>query len=223
MTEEAVKLYKGTVIEKRNITESTFVLSLDRNGMIFSPGQHIVVGSDNDIERREYSIYSGINNSNLEILVKEIEDGNISKKLNFLEKNDILEIEGPFGQFTINEHSAQSKKFLFIASGTGISPFHSFIKSYPSINYTMLHGIKHINETYDKTDYKNNNIKICTSRDKKGDFNGRVTDYLIKHPVKDFTNLQVYACGNSNMIYDAFDILKKQGMQSEQFFTEVYF
>jgi ferredoxin--NADP+ reductase/benzoate/toluate 1,2-dioxygenase reductase subunit len=32
-----------------------------------------------------------------------------------------------------------------------------------------------------------------------------------------------YLCGNCDMIHDVFDILEKQGVNSDNVFTEVYF
>jgi len=209
------------VKEIRFLTESTYILSLERNGITFIPGQYMTVGISGSKEMREYSVYSGINENRLEFLIKEIEGGDMSKLLKNLNPGDLAVIDGPFGFFTINRNFIKNKNHLFIASGTGIAPFHSFALSFKGLNYKIIHGVKTGNETYNKSDYPAERYISCTSRDKSGDFHGRVTDYLIKNPVDQ--NTLCYLCGNSNMIYDTFDILRNQGVPSENVYMEVYF
>jgi ferredoxin--NADP+ reductase/benzoate/toluate 1,2-dioxygenase reductase subunit len=205
----------------RLLTHSTYVLKMDRKGMQFKPGQNLNLGLAGDTEKRDYSIYSAEGDDFLEILVKEVNVGLVSKKLKKLKPGDLVEVDGPFGFFTINEEDKLTKKFLFIASGTGIAPFHSIAKSYPGLNYNLIHGVRLAEETYEKEQYPTGRYISCLSKDKKGNFNGRVTDYLRQNPVSHDT--LCYLCGNVNMIYDAFDILKEQGVPSGNLHAEVYF
>lgn len=203
------------------MTKSTYVVRIDRRSLEFIPGQNLNLGLAGDTEKRDYSIYSRKQDDFLEILVKEVKDGMVSKKLKRMGPGDSLEVDGPFGFFTIKEENLFSKKFLFIASGTGIAPFHSITGSHPGINYTLLHGIRKTDEAYDKNDYPAGQYISCTSQDSDGHFKGRVTDYIKQHPVDKET--LCYLCGNVNMIYDVFDILKEQGVPSENLHAEVYF
>jgi ferredoxin--NADP+ reductase/benzoate/toluate 1,2-dioxygenase reductase subunit len=135
---------------------------------------------------------------------------------------ETLNFENPVGYFVLRNIDIKTGQFLFIASGTGISPFHSFVKSYPGLDYKLLHGIKYASEAYDKETYEKDRLVICTSRDDKGDYKGRVTDYLRENPVVDPDTL-CYFCGNNEMIHEAYDILLNQGVPSENLFAEVYF
>jgi ferredoxin--NADP+ reductase/benzoate/toluate 1,2-dioxygenase reductase subunit len=212
---------KYKVREVRNLTESTYVVRMNRYGMEFKPGQNLNLGLAGDTEKRDYSIYSGIDEDYLEILVKEVEDGLVSKQLKRLKPGDQLEVDGPFGFFTIKEKDLHNRKFLFIASGTGIAPFHSITRSHPDINYKLLHGIRYLKETYEKQDYPSDRYISCVSQEEGGDFKGRVTEYIRQNPLDKET--LCYICGNVNMIYDVFDILKEQGVPSENLHAEVYF
>jgi ferredoxin--NADP+ reductase len=205
----------------RLLTNSTYILRMDRKEIIFKAGQNLNLGLAGDAEKRDYSIYSAEGDDYLEILVKEVDDGLVSKKLKKLKPGDKLEVDGPFGFFTIKEEDILKQKFLFIASGTGIAPFHSMVRSYPGLNYTLLHGVRKRKETYEKDQYPTGRYISCVSKDKKGDLHGRVTDYLRQNPVSHDT--LCYLCGNVNMIYDAFDILKEQGVPSGNLHAEVYF
>lgn len=206
----------------RSLTDSTYVLAMERRGMQFEAGQHILLGEPINIHKREYSIYSGTKDENLEVLIKEVEEGLVSKQLKKLQKGDMLEVEGPLGFFSIDpELIAQKRKFLFIASGTGIAPFHSMVKSIPDLDYQLLHGVRYAEEAYEKDTYDSNRHIVCASRDDNGDFNGRVTDYISKH---DFDPETIcYFCGNFNMIREAMSLLEKKGIPPAQLHAEVYF
>jgi len=205
----------------RDLTSSTYVVRMERNGMEFKPGQNLNLGLAGDTEKRDYSIYSSDKDEFLEILVKEVDDGLVSKQLKRMNPGDSLEVDGPFGFFTIREQDLNTKRFLFIASGTGIAPFHSISRSHPGIDFKLFHGIRYSNEAYENNHYSQDRYISCVSKDIDGDFNGHVTDYIKQHPVDKET--LCYLCGNVNMIYDVFDILKEQGVPSENLHAEVYF
>ncbi len=209
-------------VEKvRDLCEGTYALRFNRNGMKFRSGQHLVAGLPGSSESREYSIYSGTEDDYLEILVREVEDGAVSRRLRKLSRGDKLEISGPYGFFMYNAQPASFKKLVFLASGTGIAPFHSFVRTHPNADYQLIHGIRTIREAYDKDHYKPGSYVTCTSRDDSGDFHGRLTSYL--HTAGFDPDVLIYLCGNSNMILDAMDILQKKGFSQSQMYTEVYF
>ncbi len=208
------------VLEVRHLNDSTFVVRFEKGDLNYVPGQYLALGIKGKIQKREYSIYSPADADYLEILVKEVLDGDVSIRLKALKIGDELEVQGPFGYFTIDEKE-KSKKIVFIASGTGISPCHSLITSIKTLDFELLHGIKSADEQYEKEDYKAGKYIACTSREATGDFYGRVTDYLKTNPVD--TKAEYYLCGNSNMIYDVFDVLKAADVPQEQIHTEVYF
>ena len=76
-----VDVDKYIVENVRHINSSTYVLQFSRGGMEFTPGQHLNIGIKRSGQHREYSIYSGINNTSLEVLIKEVDDGMVSTQL----------------------------------------------------------------------------------------------------------------------------------------------
>ena len=212
------KIFK--IQEIRELTESAFVLRFDRHRLNFVAGQHILIGLDESAELREYSVYSGEKDNFLEVLVKEVEDGSVSKQLKKLKVGDPIQVESAVGFFRIGKEDID-KNLLFIASGTGIAPFHSFVTSYDDLNYTLLHGIRYASEAYESDIYENHRYISCVSKDNKGTFQGRVTDYLKESKID--KNTLVYLCGNSDMILESKDLLEEQGISNEHIFTEVYF
>ncbi len=210
------------MISVRELTPTAYVLRFERNGIPFRAGQHILLGKKDDLQAREYSVYSAEQDDYFEVLIKEVRDGMVSKQLKKLKPGDPVNFENPVGYFILKDEDIASRKFLFIASGTGIAPFHSFVRSYPGLDYYLLHGVRYAAEAYENSHYDKKRLVRCTSRDEKGDFRGRVTDYLRTHSIAD-TNTLCYFCGNCEMIHEAYDIMLKQGVLSENLFAEVYF
>lgn len=225
---------RARVYGLRNLSDSTYVVRFDRRAMDFEPGQYVCVGVPDDINMREYSVYSAPQDDFLEILVKEVDGGRVSRRLRQLAPGDELEVGGPFGFFVVDEAVRGTGKLLFVATGTGISPFHSFARAYEELDYRLLHGVRTLGERYEHGDFPSARIVACASRESiaggirdsgrtAGEqlLHGRVTDYLRRHPVSSDTFC--YLCGNCDMIYESFDILKGHGVPPEQLFAEVYF
>ena len=173
------------------------------------------------LENREYSVYSGENDDYLEVLVREVEGGKVSGKLKKLKPGTEIDVNGPFGFFKFNPEKYTSKKFLFVATGTGISPFHSFVRTFPELDYKLVHGVRLKEEAYEHADYQKEKVILCLSGDEGGDFYGRVTDYLFTQKIDTETNC--FLCGNSEMIYEVFDILTGKGIPVSNIYSEVYF
>lgn len=209
------------VDEVRLLTGSTYVLRFSRNDMAFTPGQHLVIGLPGGEEMREYSVYSGNNEEYLEVLIKEIDEGLVSRQLKKIKQGDGIQVRGPYGFFLSKAAGQGEDKLLFIASGTGIAPFHSFVRSLPGADYHIIHGVRNMDEAYDLAHYDRDRITVCTSRENSGDFAGRITDYLLDASL--YPEHQVFLCGNRHMILDAMDILRARGIPQQRIFTEVYF
>jgi len=214
-------LKKHKVILIRNLTDSTFVIRLERMNFQFQTGQFVILKIPGSLEKREYSVYSGENDDFLEVLVREIEGGKVSGRLKKLKPGTEIEVEGPFGFFKFNPEKFVSKKFLFVATGTGISPFHSFVRTFPELDYQLVHGVRLKQEAYEHADYQKEKMTLCLSGEEAGDFYGRVTDYLFTQKIDKETNC--FLCGNSEMIYEVFDILTGKGIPVSNIYSEVYF
>jgi len=214
-------LYMCKVSAIRLLTQHTYVMRFDRNGLQFKAGQYVTVGLQDSLHHREYSIYSGENDNYLEIMVREVLEGNISLQLKYVKMGQFLEVSGPMGLLTLNETDIRNRKFVLIATGTGIAPFHSFIKSYPEMDYMLIHGVRYLNESYECGDYDAQRYILCTSGEKSHNFHGRVTGCLEKMKVD--PEALYYTCGNSHMIHDVYEILRKKGVAMENIRSEVYF
>lgn len=207
------------VISLREFGDSAYVLRFERNGMKFLTGQHLNVGVVGD-EDRPYSIYSGVEDDYLEILIKVVANGKVSGRLKLLHPGDIISVGSPHGSFTIEPDKLQSTKVWLIATGTGISPYHSFVRSFPVLNYRLIHGIRFYRESYDRQVYEENYF-CCVTGESAGNFHGRITDYLRDEVTDNSTSF--YLCGNYNMIDEVYDILVEKGVNEAQIKSEGYF
>jgi len=216
-----VKKTRHTVIEVINLTSGTFILRLDRKNFEFEAGQYVVLRMPDHKQGREYSIFSGTADNYLDFLIREIPAGSFSGYLRNLTPGSELEVDGPRGFFLPDQRVIRGIPAVFIATGTGISPFHSYIKSYPDLNYTVLHGVKYAGESYGREAFKADRQTICSSQDNEGNFRGRVTDYLEKTGVD--KNAIYHLCGNAIMIDKVCTLLEHSGVNPGNIRSEVFF
>jgi len=206
----------------RALSATTYLLRIDRQGVNVIPGQYVVLGQEGSAAEREYTIYSSSADDFLEFLITQVPGGAVSNALRNCAAGDALTFEGPLGYFRIAEHARATAKHCLIATGSGIAPFHSFVRSDLDLNYTILHGVRYAADCYDRADYAPERYIACVSREHAdGAFHGRVTDYLRQHPLDPAT--QCYICGNCNMIYEVYDLLIQQGIPRAQIHTEVFY
>ncbi len=212
---------KHKIISVSNLTDSAFVIRFERLNFLFQTGQFVMLKIPGSLENREYSVYSGENDDFLEVLVREIEGGKFSGRLKKLKPGAEIDVNGSFGFFKFNPEKFASQKFLFVATGTGISPFHSFVRTFPELDYQLVHGVRLKEEAYEHADFQKEKVTLCLSGEETGDFYGRVTDYLFTQKIDPETNC--FLCGNSEMIYEVFDILTGKGIPVSNIYSEVYF
>lgn len=216
------KITYSKILEIRNLTESTYVIRLEKSDFEFKAGQYLVLNVPGEYKSREYSIYSREDAPYIDLLIKEVDEGEISKELKYLKIGTKVKITGPFGFFVLRDNRQNKiNHFTFIATGTGIAPFHSIILSNPGLNYEVIHGVRHGYESYDSSDYPDDRYKLCTSREHGESYFGRVTHYLKEKGIK--TDTIYYICGNSGMVNDVTEYLEQNGISPENIRTEVFF
>ncbi|MFA9391893.1 MAG: FAD-binding oxidoreductase [Prolixibacteraceae bacterium] len=213
---------QSKVIEIRNITESTYILRLERNGFEFKAGQYLVLSIPDERKAREYSIYSAEQDDYIDLLIKEITPGELSHELKYLKVGTKVQIGGPFGYFILKDEVIKKKQpVVFVATGTGISPFHSIILSNPDLDYRIIHGVRYKYEAYQKEDYAADRFQLCSSRENGIGYKGRVTDFITTEPIN--KKALYYLCGNSAMVDEVTDYLEEQGLPAESIKTEIFF
>ena len=216
------KITYSKILGIRNLTESTYILSLEKGDFEFKAGQYLVLNVPGEYKAREYSIYSPEDSSTIDLLIKEVANGEVSRELKYLKIGAKVEITGPFGFFVLRDiPTGEKNHYTFVATGTGISPFHSIILSNTNLDYEVIHGVRHGYEAYDSSDYQEDKYHLCTSREHGENFHGRVTQYLRDKGIN--KDSIFYICGNSHMVNEVTELLEQNGIKSENIRTEVFF
>lgn len=209
------------LVDIEHLTKDTFKIRIKRPDIEIVSGQCFNIGLPGLQINREYSIYSSANSKYLDFLIRAVEDGSVSSALQKIKPGDLIEVDGAYGEFCLKNPLNSDQEYFFIATGTGIAPFHSFVETWPTINYKLLHGIRYENECYDANAYKKGCYIPCISKPADGREGMRVTDYISNNELP--SNAQVYICGNRNMIVEVFEILHSKGISGDKIVSEVFF
>ncbi len=136
-----IQTFQTQLVEKQQLTKDVLFLKFDLDEpkeIQFVPGQYLImfVPKDNDHVRRQYSIASSPSqNHSVELLIKLIPGGVASGYVEKLTVGEIVRFDGPGGRFVLN---GNQKHKVFLATGTGIAPMRSILKSIFDQQYTSL-------------------------------------------------------------------------------------
>jgi len=213
-------LYKTKLKDIRSIIEGVFVLSFVRN-FEFKAGQVVAIDLVPDGQARLYSIASGEQDEDVEILFDEKSDGKLTPFLSKLKPGDKIYVSDPFGTFKCG-----TKKAYWIAAGTGVAPFVSMARSGLGINKTMIQGARwddnfYFAETFEEL-MSENYIRCCSQQEDTLYFKGRMTEWL-KHQDKLPVDYHYYLCGSPEMVVEIRDILIAKGIAFKLIISETYF
>jgi len=105
-------------------------LNLEKKNFPFNAGQAIMIGQHGLDLKRPYSIAcspeQAASSKMLEVLVAVEANGSPGTHLPALEKDQLIDVEGPIGSFIFPELPIE-KNLLFIGGGTGIAPLRSML------------------------------------------------------------------------------------------------
>ena len=125
------------------------VSSVDNNIFSFVAGQYITIQHSINGEdvRRSYSISCIPNHHKIEIGVKLVKNGLMSTFLTKdLKVGDKINVMPPTGNFILSTNSSNSKHYMAICAGSGITPALSMIQDVlhnePNSSFTLLYGNK---------------------------------------------------------------------------------
>ena len=209
------------VLSVSRLTAGTVLIRFTRKGLAYRAGQYLLLGIPGG-DLREYSLFSRPQEDWLEILVRVIPEGAVSSRLACLVRGDAIQVQGVQGAFMVPP-GYQQKTFLFVATGTGIAPFHSIVGAYPRLDYALYHGVRQVAECYARNAFGADRYHACLSRDtgQVGTYTGRVTQVLRDAAVPSDT--ECYLCGSCDMIYEMFALLQAKGIPREQIHAETYY
>ncbi len=202
----------------------------------FKAGQYVSLSILNDGKkiRKPFSIASAPSKEKyIELCIKLLENSNTSRFVQGLQKGDKAELFGPAGKFILEKNSFE-KDLIFVAVGTGITPFRSMI------NYLLRNGFnKKIilikgfrtekNSLYDgefselQSKYGNFEFHNILSRPESQSFEnkGYIQDFIKKYLPENFQG-HAYICGLYQMIDAVRSKLISLGVKEKDIFFEKY-
>ena len=133
-------------------TDEAVIVSFDvpatlHNDFQFTQGQHLTLRTllNGKEERRSYSICSGVDDGDLRIGVRHVTDGVMSSWLNRdLKTGDQIDVLPPEGRFFVPIDPTQTRHYLGIAGGSGITPILAIMKTVltrePLSHFTLIYG-----------------------------------------------------------------------------------
>ncbi len=217
------KLQPKKLLYNKKLTENVFVLAFERtNDFVFVPGQVIALSLDEqESQHRIYSISSGARQKEVQIIYDIKQDGFLTPQLERLQAGDTICVTEPSGEFFGSTHPA-----LWIATGTGVAPFASMMRSGLSKNKMLIHGGRKNENFYFQEEFREklgDQYIRCASRDANaGDYSGRVTDWL-KEQEELPQEQYYYICGRAEMVVEVRDLLIEKNIPYNNIIAEIYF
>jgi NAD(P)H-flavin reductase/NAD-dependent dihydropyrimidine dehydrogenase PreA subunit len=212
-------------INKVNDTTNEYVFKFTDDGVVYEPGQFILVKiQDNPEMYRAYSI-SGFDNEEktVTIDVKKMDKGyGTGIIFDRFKKGDDITLQGPMGHELIIDKTA--KELVFVAGGIGITPFRAIVKDLVENDsdiekFTLVYGANKENEfmfddefnsfseASDKFDY----VKVVAFDEEYQGHKGFVTDVLKD---MDLVDNKIYMCGPPPMTNAAEKLLLDMNVPS---------
>ena len=209
-----------TVIRNDEVAPGTFLLAVGRLHD-FQPGETVKVGLDDRLPPRIYSICSGNKEHELRILYNIKGDGALTPQLAKVRSGDPIIVSEPGGGFRGTTDPA-----IWIATGTGIAPFYSMLRSGMGKNKVLIHGVRHLTQFYFSDELAErlgqNYHRCCSAESDPSVYAGRVTGYLAEQD--QFPQDQrYYICGQATMAVETRDLLIEKGIPFVNIVTEIYF
>lgn len=192
-----------------------------QNEFDFQSGQFLTLKKEiagEDI-RRSYSICSTPKSGIVKVVVKQIPNGKFSTFANSeLKEGDTIEAAKPTGTFFLTPNASNSKKYVLVAAGSGITPILSILKSILKEEPTSSIDLYYGNQNQQHTIFKNEleelkstykerlNLNFIFSQEKGESrfHSGRIEGRKIKKIFKKFSPIQtvseVYMCGPQDMV-----------------------
>lgn len=226
---------EGIVVENRQWSERLFSLRIRAPLGEFKAGQFVRVALDIDGERvaRPYSLVNAPGEEPLEIYFNIVEQGPLTPRLAGLRPGENIEIADSASGFLVIDEVPPSRHLWLLATGTGIGPFLSSLKTAQPWQRFDRVVLAYSVRTRDELSYmdtirrlgENHPEQFCfapfVTRESVDDaFNKRITEAIESGELEQHAGIAISAddshvmmCGNSAMISQVSELLHARGMR----------
>ncbi|QOY86016.1 ferredoxin--NADP reductase [Paludibaculum fermentans] len=199
----------------------------------FTPGQFVSFSRDvlGKSITRAYSIASAPSGNRFELCLNRVQDGRLSPWLFEMKPDDTIEMSGPLGYFV---PKAPLRDAVFVATGTGVAPFRSFLRWPPvfaaSTSLALLFGTRSeegilYRREFEELTANRPGFRYLPTLTRPGTGwagrAGRVQAHL-DEALGGRNDIDVYVCGLKAMVDDVRTLLKSKGFDRKQIIVEKY-
>jgi len=232
------KWLEGVVVDQKRWTERLFSLRVNAEIAGFEAGQFakLALAINSEMVARPYSFVNAPRERPHEFYYVTLPDGPLTQRLCKLEAGDTIYLAPrPSGFLVLSEVPASAKLWL-IATGTGIGPFLSILKTdapWQRFKYVVLvHAVRHANElTYRDTIEgllarhagQMRAVSFVSRGETAGSLHGRVPAAIEDGSLEAAARLTLSAedshvmlCGNPEMVGDTTEMLRRRGMRKHR-------
>lgn len=212
-------LYHLTCIGNDLVANDVYQFSFVKPpGFTFRPGQFVLfdiplVDAPSDIQPRAFSVASTPEEAELMFVAKLIPGGRASRWIkSVLRPGTVVATKGPFGTFTLD--ARDPRDILFVATGTGVAPFRSQIRSALASGdrrrMDLVFGVaaeadlfwqEELTELTKRHENFFLHIALSNASDSWTGHRGWV-QAVLPHIAPDLSQKSLFICGNPNMTKD---------------------
>jgi ferredoxin-NADP reductase len=171
---------------------------------------------------RPFSFYSSPGSERWVFLLREVPGGEFSSRVAKLSQGDELEANNYFRFFVVEGVGTEDAPVYAFATGVGIAPFASGIKSGKFVPTKLFYGAKTQNDLAMDRDLSTTNFEFYLSKESTpASIRGRVDQAVtpdIIHP-----NARYFLCGLDEMVSTVSAKLIKLGARYEQISSELFY
>jgi len=240
------KFHSLTIKEIRKETPNVVSVVFDipralKNEFKFEAGQYITLKKRiaGEEVRRAYSICSTPNSGELRIAIKAVVNGTFSVfATTILKEGDVLEVSKPDGKFMLKTSKDNTKNYLGIAAGSGITPIMAMLKTVlmeePNSTFTLIYGNKTETDTIFKVEidelkksFPNQlNVQYVLSKEQKEyALYGRINQdniHVVTNKLQYIVFDTAFLCGPEAMMNRTKNTLIKDGLDESMIYFELF-
>lgn len=230
--------------ETADATSITFEIPSDLKELFsYKQGQYVTIKATINGEeiRRAYSMSSSpVSDLQPKITIKKVENGRMS---NFLctdvKQGDTLEVMPPMGTFLTAMNAENTKKYILLGAGSGITPLMSILKTVleiePNSEVLLYYGNRNWESVIFKSELENlvekysNRLSVThiLSRENTASdtfLSGRIDEEKLTSFISENKgeNYEYFVCGPSEMLQTAEKVLENNNVSKSQIHIEYF-
>ena len=232
------KFIEGKVVEQRSWNERLLSLTVEAGPIVFEPGQFtkVALPVDGAMLARAYSFVNAPRERHYEFYYNIVPDGPLTLRLARLQAGDAIWLAPRAAGFLVLSEVPDAENLWLLATGTGIAPFLSILKSdtawrrYRGI--VLVEAVRHASELAYREEIERlkrehegrfDAVTFVSREQAPGALAGRIPQAILDGRLEAAAGValssadsQVMICGNPAMVTDSVAALAQRGMKKHR-------